>query len=215
MSSTTAFQIVNSGAYRVACTSCSTVTDMSAAPWCACLGKDRTPMCVECGSCLCRATAGDRQKFWAGAPPELHARRRSEARPDAGSGRAPSRAPLVMLVDDDEEIRAVGAFIIGKLGFRCTTAANGAEALAMMSDEEPAVIITDALMPKMDGRELCLQVKSAWSAKVVIMTSLYTSVRHRNEAYARYRADAYLAKPIDFLALQTTLARLIPTAVAC
>jgi two-component system phosphate regulon response regulator PhoB len=123
-----------------------------------------------------------------------------------------TKAPLVLLVDDDEEIRAIGSHVIPRLGFRCATATNGPEALAMMAEEEPVIVITDALMPKMDGRELCRFVKRSSSAKVVIMTSLYTAAHYKYEAFKRFGADEYLAKPIDFAALQATLQRLAPNA---
>jgi CheY-like chemotaxis protein len=154
----------------------------------------------------------ERLAFWNGAPLSLRERRRVEARNGLGAVAVHARASLVMLVDDDEEIRAVGAHIIGRLGFRCTIASDGAEALALMMVEEPVVVITDALMPRMDGWELCRFVKRTSMAKVVIMTSLYTARRYRNEAFKRYGADDYLAKPIDFAALQASLTRLAPVA---
>jgi CheY-like chemotaxis protein len=206
------FAAVSSGAYNVACPSCASVSDVSRTPWCGCLGKDRTPLCANCGSCFCRIPLAARLAFWVAAPPSLHERRRLEARNEVGRVAVDKKAPLVMLVDDDEEIRAVGSHVVGRLGFRCTIASEGGEALALMAYEEPAVVITDALMPMMDGWELCRFVKRMSMAKVIIMTSLYTGVRYRNEAFKRYGADDYLAKPIDFAALQASLLRLAPPA---
>jgi CheY-like chemotaxis protein len=204
------FDLVSTGAYKVACPSCAAVSDVSLTPWCECLGKDRTPLCANCGACFCGISPAQRLAFWSAAPPSLHERRRLEARNGLGEVPVDEKAPLVMLVDDDEEIRAVGAHILGRLGFRCTIASDGAEALALMAIEEPAVVITDALMPKMDGWELCRFVKRTSMAKVIIMTSLYTGRRYRNQAFKRYGADDYLAKPIDFGALQASLLRLAP-----
>jgi CheY-like chemotaxis protein len=204
------FALVSGGAYNVACPSCASVSDVSRTPWCGCLGKDRTPLCANCGSCFCRIPLATRLAFWVAAPPSLHERRRLEARNGFGGVAVDEKAPLVMLVDDDEEIRAVGSHIIGRLGFRCTTASDGDEALALMAVEEPAVVITDALMPRMDGWELCRFVKRTSMAKVIIMTSLYKGLRYRNEAFKRYGADDYLEKPIDFAALRASLVRLAP-----
>jgi CheY-like chemotaxis protein len=206
------FSIVGTDSCNVACPSCASVSDVSLTPWCGCLGKDRTPLCANCGQCFCRIPVAARLAFWIAAPPSLHERRRLEARNESGGVAVDAKARLVMLVDDDEEIRAVGSHIFGRLGFRCTTASDGAEALALMAVEEPAVVITDALMPRMDGWQLCRFVKRTSTAKVIIMTSLYTGLRYRNEAFNRYGADDYLAKPIDFAALQASLLRLAPAA---
>jgi CheY-like chemotaxis protein len=202
--------LVSSDAYNVACPSCAAVSDVSRTPWCGCLGKDRTPRCASCGACFCRLSPAQRLAFWSAAPASLHERRRVEARSRLAGVPVDEKAPLVMLVDDDEEIRAIGAHTISRLGFRCTIASDGAEALALMTLEEPAVVITDALMPRMDGWELCRFVKRTSMAKVIMMTSLYTGRRYRNEALGRYGADDYLAKPIDVAALQASLSRLAP-----
>jgi len=202
------FALVSAAAYNVACPSCAAVSDVSRTPWCGCLGKDRTPCCASCGACFCRLSVAQRLAFLSAAPPALHERRRLEAPSLLTGVPVDEKAPLVMLVDDDEEIRAIGAHIIGRLGFRCTTASEGAQALALMAIEEPAIVITDALMPRMDGWELCRFVKRTSAAKVIIMTSLYKGTRYRNQAISRYGADDYLAKPIDFAALQASLSRL-------
>jgi len=208
----TAFAIVTDDSYVLACPSCGVVSDAALALWCDCLTKERTPRCTSCGRCLCKLGVEQRRRFWGGAPPSMHTRRRSEMRQHSPAVAVATKAPLVLLVDDDEEIRAIGSHVISRLGFRCATATNGPEALVMMAVEEPAIVITDALMPQMDGRELCRFVKRSSSAKVVIMTSLYTAAHYKYEAFKRFGADEYLAKPIDFAALQATLQRLAPKA---
>src|SRR5947209_15707141 len=59
-------------------------------------------------------------------------------------------------------------------------------------------------MPKMDGRELCRLVKSdpqLAGTRVVVMSSVYTSGRFKREALSHFKADDYLAKPVDANAL--------------
>ena len=63
-------------------------------------------------------------------------------------------------------------------------------------------------MPKMDGREMCRLIKAdaeTAGIKVVVMTSLYTSVKYQTEAYKSFKVDDYLAKPLDFSQLRTML----------
>ena len=200
-----AFAIVPPDRYFSACPSCDNVEDVTLAPWCDCVTRERTPVCTICGECRCRRPAVERLDFWSRAPLSM----KSARTPNAAAPRTAAKAPLVMLVDDDEEIRLIGRHVVEKLGYRCVTAENGPAALAMMAAEEPRVVITDALMPKMDGRDLCRFVKRSSRAKVVLMTSVYTAPRYKHEAFKTFGADGFLAKPIDFAALQATLERLL------
>lgn len=195
--------------YLVACHGCGRLADAAQSLLCNCLGKERTPVCPHCGQCLCKLPAAQRAEFWRRAPAALRLRRKPERPAVARSTLAGIFRPVVLLVDDDEEIRLIGAEVIEKLGYVCLTADGAAAALAMLDTARPRVVITDALMPKMDGRQLCRLIKKSSSAKVVIMTSLYTGNRYKYEAYKKFGADEYLAKPIDFAELQATLERLM------
>lgn len=80
---------------------------------------------------------------------------------------------------------------------------------------ELPIVLTDALMPKIDGRQLCRLIKAVnRSIKVVIMSGLYKSTRYRIEAMKAFHADEYLAKPIDFARLQQVLGKLAVKAAA-
>ena len=200
------FAIVTPDTYVTACPTCSALADVSQSPWCDCVTKERTPVCEACGECRCKRPARERLEFRMRAPKSILGLFKQPA-PQLAIAPA-LKAPLVMLVDDDEEIRLIGSHVIRKLGYRCITAQSGPEALAMVAGEQPSVVITDALMPKMDGRDLCRFIKRSSDAKVVIMTALYTAPHYKYEAFKTYGADGYLAKPIDFTALQSTLERL-------
>lgn len=207
------FAIVKRDAWQDACPTCAATADLTQSPWCACVTRERTPVCAACGQCRCNLPAAERRAFWLRAPQALQDRRR-EATRNLRTVSSKPHAPLVLLVDDDEEIRTIGVHVIEKLGYRCQTAASGPEALVLMTRHEPQLVITDALMPKMDGRELCRYVKKTCDAKVVIMTSIYTSPRYKYEALKTFGADAYLPKPVDFGVLQATLEKLIGSAEA-
>lgn len=84
----------------------------------------------------------------------------------------------------------------------------------MMKTVRPGLVLTDALMPKVDGRQLCRFIKADFpSVRVVIMTALYTSIRYRHEALKTFHADDYVAKPIDFQKLMDVVGRLVPRAI--
>ena len=120
--------------------------------------------------------------------------------------------PTVLIVDDDEDMRFIVADVLNASGFRALTAARADEAMRLMEGVPPDVIITDALMPGGDGRELCRAIKSDRRferTKVIIMTSLYRSARYKSEAYRHFKADEYLLKPVDFPQLLSLLGRLV------
>jgi OmpR family response regulator RpaB len=120
----------------------------------------------------------------------------------------------VLIVDDDEEIRLIAEYTIQQMGYRTLTAANAEEALQIVEHDRPDMVLTDALMPKIDGRQLCRLIKAIDpSIKVVVMTSLYTTSRYRVEAINTFHADEYLAKPINFVKLEQVLRQLASEAV--
>ena len=120
--------------------------------------------------------------------------------------------PLVLVVDDDEDMRDVLTIGLEARGWRVATAPNGPVALTLVESARPALVLTDALMPMMDGRELCRLIKknpATQQTRVVVMTSLYKSVRYRTEAYRQFGVDDYVSKPLDLDALHCAIERLV------
>ena len=66
----------------------------------------------------------------------------------------PAPAALVLIVDDERDIRFMLRFVLEKKGYRVVEAAHGASAVEMIHAESPALVITDLMMPVMDGAEL-------------------------------------------------------------
>ncbi len=77
------------------------------------------------------------------------------------------------MADDERTILRLATIVLGDLGYTVLTANDGAEALNLARAVRPDLVLTDALMPKMDGREVCKRLKSdpqTSSIKVIIMT---------------------------------------------
>lgn len=198
----------------VLCSSCRTPFDTFQTGWCDCVTKIISLTCPKCGFCLCKSTPNAARDFWFRAPQDLVDRRREEEQRRARRGPepVPIGAKRVLIVDDDEEIRFIADYALREMGYLTLSASNAEDALALVQREMPDVVLTDALMPKLDGRELCRMIKIRHPrVKVVVMTSLYTSARYRDEAYRVFHADDYLAKPIDFQKLEQVLQRLTTT----
>jgi CheY-like chemotaxis protein len=123
----------------------------------------------------------------------------------------------VLLVDDESVIRHLANHVISRIGYDVIVATNGADGLEMARRFRPDIVLTDALMPKMDGREMCRAIKSdpeTAHIKVVLMTGLFTSVRYKNEAFKTYLADGYLSKPLDRVQLEQVFAEHLPATEA-
>jgi CheY-like chemotaxis protein len=193
-------------AHAVRCHACGTEFDALTAAWCSCLVSERTLVCPACSSCFCKATPAYKRQFWAGAPRALWQRKADDSRAIQDEAGIPANPdpeqvarPLVLLVEDERVILKIAARTIQSLGYGLVVARNGEEGLDLARRYRPELVLTDALMPKLDGREMALRIKSdaeLAGTKVVVMTALYTSVKYQTEAYRSFKVDGYLSKPL-------------------
>jgi CheY-like chemotaxis protein len=200
--------------YVIDCASCSHRFDALRAEWCSCLASERTLVCPACRKCFCNAPRPWKQRFWSDAPKEMwdaklevHRARPPRVNPPSNqAGR-----PLLLVVDDEPVIREAAARVAEREGFHVIVAEDGPEGIVTAKNYRPDVVLTDALMPRMDGREMCRRLKDdprTGHAKIVVMTSLYKGQRYKSEALAEFGADAYLHKPLDAEVLAKTLREL-------
>jgi CheY-like chemotaxis protein len=123
---------------------------------------------------------------------------------------AVERKTRVLFVHHDPASRSMWRDNLEKNGFDVVIAADGLEGLRLAMAHKPDVVVADASMPKMDGRELCQLIKSnpeTANVKVILMTGVYT-----NEApidAREFEADELLRKPVKFEALKAALAGLL------
>jgi CheY-like chemotaxis protein len=206
--------------YTVRCGSCNVPFDAVIAEFCDCDVPLRTLRCPACSLCFCSASSPTKSRFWAHAPLALRQDHRRfgmrhpvfELAPPAAATILRS-APVIVVVDDEEPMRSLVGSFVQQLGYRVRIASDPGEALILAQEADVAVLITDALMPRVDGRELCRRLKASpegAAKKVIVMTSLYTARRYRLEAYSVFNVDEYISKPIDLSALATILQQLAP-----
>jgi CheY-like chemotaxis protein len=198
--------------YSAACQNCGSAFDTLDASWCSCLVTERTLVCPHCLQCFCRAPAAYKSRFWSSAPNALWDRKFKEHHEDFTPPANPEpdavTRPLVLVVDDEKDIQRVASRVIQSLGYGLVLAHNGEEGLELARRYRPDLVLTDALMPRMDGREMARRIKeesAAGAPKVVVMTALYTNVKYRSEGFKTYKVDDYLAKPLAFDDLRTVL----------
>ncbi len=121
----------------------------------------------------------------------------------------PLRRPLVLVVDDNEDTRLVAYRAIEGLGYGVVLASDGVEAFGLARRFRPDLILTDQVMPRMGGKELCRLIKTdpdLSSTRVILMTGLYRRDSQRIDILRDSGADDYLLKPIGFDKLESVLA---------
>jgi CheY-like chemotaxis protein len=125
-----------------------------------------------------------------------------------------NRKPTVLIVDDDKLVRLIARKALADADLNVMDAADGATALQMAQELVPDLVITDALLPRLDGRELARRIKSdpaLRKTKVVVITALYKGTRYKNEAIKEFLVDDYLAKPLTPAKLRWIVARMLGT----
>jgi PAS domain S-box-containing protein len=104
----------------------------------------------------------------------------------------------VLLVDDDDAVRGVGARFLSRMGFTVQVAANGREALAVLATQGDVVraVLLDLSMPVMDGEETLIEIRRMGLRMPIILCSGHGE--HQLEAKATQLAiSGHVAKPYD------------------
>lgn len=105
-------------------------------------------------------------------------------------------AATILVADDDEDILVLLSVQLGRLGYTVLTAADGEEALELVSRERPALLVVDAMMPRLDGYGVIrrLRADEATASLPVILISARAQ-RADADAGLDAGADVYIAKP--------------------
>jgi len=106
--------------------------------------------------------------------------------------------PIILIVDDNEVNRDILATRLDAHGYKLLQAADGEEALAVAREHRPDLLLLDIMMPKIDGIEVCRQLKQDASLPFmpIILVTAKTDTRDV-VAGLEAGADEYLTKPID------------------
>ncbi|MDR2612127.1 MAG: sigma-54 dependent transcriptional regulator [Deltaproteobacteria bacterium] len=105
-------------------------------------------------------------------------------------------APHVLIVDDEEHIRRIMSIMLTKRGYRCTTAAGGEEALAAVDREGADAVLTDLMMPGIDGLGLLRRLKETDPDIVVVVVTAFATMETAIEAMKAGAYD-YISKPFN------------------
>jgi signal transduction histidine kinase/CheY-like chemotaxis protein len=115
----------------------------------------------------------------------------------------------ILIVEDDDEVRAYLEKEL-KEQFAVQVASNGAEAVAVLEEKEVSLVLSDVMMPDMNGFELCRYIKTTLSFShipVILLTAL-TDERQRLYGVSR-GADSYIQKPFHIQYVKVKIVRLL------
>ncbi len=104
----------------------------------------------------------------------------------------------ILVVDDEVYMLRLVQFNLEKSGYSVITAKDGQEALEILKKEKIDLIITDVMMPRIDGLELCKRVKAdpRWKSLPVIMLTAMAQISDRADG-KEVGADDYITKPFN------------------
>lgn len=116
----------------------------------------------------------------------------------------------ILVVDDEYLIADILGFALEDEGFMTVTASNGKKALDVLERERPALVITDFMMPVMDGLEFAEAVRAQASVKhlpIILMSGAQAHIgMQRSDLF-----DVVVAKPFDIAEIVAQVKKLLAT----
>lgn len=119
-------------------------------------------------------------------------------------------SPLILIVDDEPQARTMMSQAIRHRGYRTTMARNGEEALAAFAQLQPDLIVLDAMLPGIDGFEVCRRIQDnseGSSPPILIVTALRDDLVIKRAFEAG--ASDYISKPFQWVELQQRMEQLL------
>jgi CheY-like chemotaxis protein len=113
---------------------------------------------------------------------------------------------LVLVVDDEFDVLSAYTMLFEYRGFRVRTAGNGAEALAAAALEAPDIVVSDLMMPVMDGVQLCMRWRADPALREIPFILASAGIPRKDLVIP---CDTFCKKPIRFEVLLEEINKLI------
>jgi DNA-binding response OmpR family regulator len=115
-------------------------------------------------------------------------------------------APVILIIDDDPDVRTILEVLLASNGYAVITAIDGASALELARARPVGLIVIDLHLPTMRGEVFCHQYREHGGGAPIF---LVTAAQVDRETVARYGADAYIAKPFHVGQVLQVVERLV------
>ena len=131
---------------------------------------------------------------------------------NANSNLTPDKVLSVLVVDDEETVCNVVSEILETLGFESHRAYSAADALTFLEQATPDLILTDVMMPDIDGLTLIYKIRCATESSnvpIIVFSAIATTTDR--QAALNAGASAFLAKPFSSRELKEVIRPLLPS----
>ncbi len=113
----------------------------------------------------------------------------------------------ILVVDDEQSVRAILTEWLRAAGYSTYSASNGLDGLNTLYHQHPDLVITDILMPQIDGYEMCSLIRQISGTPIMVVTTLdRESARDKG---LRVGADDFVVKPINMQSFLLRVADLL------
>jgi CheY-like chemotaxis protein len=119
--------------------------------------------------------------------------------------------PVILLIEDEARLRENLQTLLHSEGYQVSTAQNGAEGIKRLRQESFDLVITDLVMPEVDGFQVLEYLKAYSPETVVVVMTAYVSAGSVIDALRKGAYD-YLSKPFEFDLMKATIARALEKA---
>ncbi|MEA2006286.1 MAG: response regulator [Acidobacteriota bacterium] len=119
----------------------------------------------------------------------------------------------IVVIDDDKVTLKLLENTLSKLGLQVFLAQDGEKGLELAKEIKPDIVLSDMLIPKLHGLDLCQRIKSdpeLKQIKVILMTAVYKSLPFQQEIKSS-GADDFITKPLDINDLTNRIQKMLST----
>ena len=102
---------------------------------------------------------------------------------------------MVLIVEDDERISRLERFVLEQVGYRVTCAGTGEEALEILPNTTPSLVLLDAMLPQMDGFTTCRKIRECSQVPIIMVTAMDRDIDKVRGL--EMGADDYITKPFS------------------
>jgi len=127
--------------------------------------------------------------------------------PNSPDPSKPDQRALILVVERNPIVQRLERFFLEHAGFSVEFTEDGLTALARAQELKPRIVVTEILVPKLDGLSLCRKLKSSAETKNILV--MIFSHLQADDRALEAGADAFLLKPLDEELLITTLEKLL------
>jgi CheY-like chemotaxis protein len=127
---------------------------------------------------------------------------------DDATGAQNERQICVLLAEDDRAVRRLLEVLLRRAGYQVISAADGLEAMKLALSSAIDIVVTDAMMPNINGHELCRFIRNSQTLAHVPVI-LLSALEQKETAGSFEHADAFLSKPVSSESLIECIEKLL------